>query len=54
MRRHAFLDWFNGDHEPIDSVLKVGIAYLRFVMIHPFDDGNGRIARVKVDRQLAR
>jgi Fic family protein len=50
----AFLDWFNGDTDGVDPVLKAGIAHLRFVTIHPFEDGNGRIARAITDQQLAR
>jgi Fic family protein len=49
----AFIDWFNGD-EGLDPVLKAGIAHLWFVTIHPFDDGNGRIARAIGDMMLAR
>jgi Fic family protein len=49
----AFLDWFEGN-EPIDPVLKAGLAHLWFVTVHPFDDGNGRIARVIADMALAR
>lgn len=49
----AFLDWFNTKHS-IDPVLKSGIAHLWFVTIHPFEDGNGRIARAIADLQLAR
>jgi Fic family protein len=49
----AFLDWFNADAE-IDPVLKAGLAHLWFVTIHPFDDGNGRIARAVADMALAR
>lgn len=49
----AFLDWFNSA-ETIDPVLKAGIAHLWFVTLHPFDDGNGRIARAIADMQLAR
>jgi len=49
----AFLTWFNGK-EPIDAVLKAGIAHLWFVTIHPFDDANGRIARAVADMALAR
>lgn len=49
----AFLDWFNREHS-IDPVLKSGIAHLWFVTIHPFEDGNGRIARAIADLQLAR
>jgi Fic family protein len=48
-----FLDWFNGGPE-VDPVLKAGIAHLWFVTIHPFDDGNGRIARAIADLCLAR
>ncbi len=49
----AFLAWFNGK-ESTDAVLKAGIAHLWFVTIHPFDDGNGRIARAIADMTLAR
>ena len=49
----AFLDWFNGNAD-IDPVLKAGLAHLWFVTIHPFDDGNGRIARAIADMALAR
>jgi Fic family protein len=48
-----FLDWFDGGPE-VDPVLKAGIAHLWFVTIHPFDDGNGRIARAIADLCLAR
>ncbi|MBX9590849.1 MAG: Fic family protein [Hyphomonadaceae bacterium] len=49
----AFLGWFNAD-PAIDPVLKAGVAHLWFVTIHPFDDGNGRIARAIADMALAR
>jgi Fic family protein len=49
----AFLDWFNAEPS-IDTVLKAAIAHLWFVTIHPFDDGNGRIARAIADMALAR
>jgi Fic family protein len=48
-----FLEWFEGDHST-DLVLKAGVAHLWFVTIHPFDDGNGRIARAIADMVLAR
>lgn len=48
-----FLEWFNQEIN-IDPVLKAAIAHLWFVTIHPFDDGNGRIARAITDMQLAR
>jgi Fic family protein len=50
----AFVDWFNSDAGGLDPVLKAGIAHLWFVTIHPFEDGNGRIARAIADQQLAR
>jgi len=49
----AFLTWFN-NAGAIDPVLKAGLAHFWFVTIHPFDDGNGRIARSIADMQLAR
>jgi Fic family protein len=49
----SFLAWFNG-REPADLVLKAAIAHLWFVTIHPFEDGNGRIARAVADMMLAR
>jgi Fic family protein len=48
-----FLEWFNGN-AGIDPVLKAGLAHLWSVTIHPFDDGNGRIARAIADMELAR
>lgn len=48
-----FLEWFNTAHG-IDPVLKAGVAHLWFVTIHPFEDGNGRMARAITDRQLVR
>lgn len=47
-----FLAWFNRD-ENIDPVLKAAIAHFWFIIIHPFDDGNGRIARAITDLLLA-
>lgn len=49
----AFLKWFNASPD-IDPVLKAALAHLWFVTIHPFDDGNGRIARAISDMALAR
>lgn len=49
----AFLRWFDGA-DTMDLVMKAGIAHLWFVTIHPFDDGNGRIARALTDLMLAR
>ena len=48
-----FLEWFNGEMTT-DPVIKAAIAHLWFVTIHPFDDGNGRIARAIADMALTR
>ena len=48
-----FLEWFE-DTQSMEPVLAAGIAHLWFVTIHPFDDGNGRIARAIADMALAR
>ena len=49
---NLFLDWLN-NHFEMDLVLKAAITHLWFVTIHPFDDGNGRIARALTDMLLA-
>ena len=49
----AFLSWFEGKGT-IDPVIRAGLAHLWFVTIHPFEDGNGRIARAVADLALAR
>ena len=48
-----FFDWLNTENEP-EPLLKAGIAHLWFIMIHPFDDGNGRIGRAVADYLLSR
>ncbi len=48
-----FLDWFIDDNT-LDPVLKAAIAHFWFIIIHPFDDGNGRIGRAITDMLLAR
>jgi Fic family protein len=48
-----FLEWFESAPEH-DPVIKAAIAHLWYVTIHPFDDGNGRIARAIADMALAR
>lgn len=49
----TFLDWFNQPAK-IDPVLKAAQAHFWFVTVHPFDDGNGRLARALADMALAR
>ena len=53
---YTFMGWFNGyaGGSPLDPVLKAALAHLWFVTIHPFDDGNGRMARAIADMALAR
>jgi Fic family protein len=48
------LAWANEGSDKTDAVLRAALAHLWFVTIHPFDDGNGRIARAMADWQLAR
>jgi len=48
-----FLDWVNNDNT-LDLVLKAAIAHFWFIIIHPFEDGNGRIVRAITDLMLAR
>lgn len=51
-----FFDWFNFDSEEqnLSSVIKSAVAHLYFVELHPFEDGNGRLARVIADMALCR
>jgi len=49
----VFLNWLNSTADT-DAVIKAGVAHLWFVTVHPFEDGNGRIARVIADMLLAR
>lgn len=48
-----FLEWFDSD-EPVSSIIRSAIAHFWFVSIHPFEDGNGRMARILSDMLLAR
>jgi Fic family protein len=49
----SFIKWVNST-KALDPVLKAAVAHLWFVTVHPFDDGNGRIARAIADMFLAR
>jgi Fic family protein len=49
----AFLGWFENPPEGLDGLLRAGIAHFWFVTIHPFEDGNGRLARTIGDLALA-
>jgi Fic family protein len=48
-----FIYWWEKLSKTIDGLLKAGIAHFYFVTVHPFEDGNGRIARVLTDMALA-
>ncbi len=50
---NTFLTWYNQEQQ-LDSVLKAAIAHFWFIIIHPFDDGNGRIGRALTDMLLAK
>jgi Fic family protein len=49
----AFISWINTEDQ-LDGILKAGLAHIWFVTIHPFEDGNGRIARTLTEMLLAR
>jgi Fic family protein len=49
----AFFGWFNGPGRELEPLVRAGLAHLLFVTIHPFEDGNGRIARAVADNALA-
>jgi hypothetical protein len=49
-----FLSWINSDPEDTDKLLQAGIAHFWFLVIHPFRDGNGRIARAITEMMLSR
>ncbi len=53
LEMNELIEWFNTATN-IDPVLKAAIIHLWFVTIHPFDDGNGRIARALTDMQLSK
>jgi Fic family protein len=50
----GFLSWFENPKAGTEPLLKAGLAHLYFVTIHPFEDGNGRIARAVTEMSLAR
>jgi Fic family protein len=49
-----FLAWYNQPSPTLDGLLRAGLAHVWFELIHPFEDGNGRVGRALLDRALAR
>lgn len=51
----AFIDWFNQSQQgtSLDPLVRAGIAHFWFITLHPFEDGNGRLARFVTDLALA-
>lgn len=48
-----FLSWWQSSRKTVDGLLRAGVAHFYFVTIHPFEDGNGRVARALTDMALA-
>ena len=48
-----FLGWFNKPPADVDGLLRAGLAHAWFELLHPFEDGNGRVGRALLDRGLA-
>jgi Fic family protein len=49
----SFLRWYNEPPPELDRLLRAGLAHVWFELIHPFEDGNGRVGRALLDRALA-
>ena len=49
----SFFSWWKDSQAELDGIIRAGLAHLYFVTIHPFDDGNGRLARTITDMALA-
>lgn len=49
-----FLKWYNEKNNKLDWILKAALAHIYFLTMHPFEDGNGRIARAITDMSLAK
>ena len=50
---NRFLAWFNQPPAELDGLLRAGLAHAWFELVHPFEDGNGRVGRALLDRALA-
>jgi Fic family protein len=53
LQLEAFLQWINSPPKPLNGLLCAGLAHLWFLTLHPYEDGNGRLARAITDRLLA-
>ena len=49
----TFLTWFNNAPKDLDGLLRAGLAHAWFEVVHPYEDGNGRVGRALLDRALA-
>jgi Fic family protein len=49
----TFLGWFNNPPKGLDGLLRAGLAHAWFEVVHPYEDGNGRVGRAVLDRALA-
>jgi len=49
----TFLTWFNNAPKGLDGLLRAGLAHAWFEVVHPYEDGNGRVGRALLDRALA-
>ncbi len=49
----SFLKWFNDPPAGLDGLLRAGLAHAWFEVLHPFEDGNGRVGRALLDMALA-
>lgn len=48
-----FLAWWHGSRGNVEGIIRAALAHFRFITIHPFDDGNGRLARALTDMALS-
>ncbi|MEO8016784.1 MAG: Fic family protein [Pseudomonadota bacterium] len=50
----GFLNWYNQPPQNLDGLIRAGLAHAWFELLHPFEDGNGRVGRALLDHALAR
>jgi len=49
----TFLEWFNGESRQLDGLVRAGLSHLWFEILHPYEDGNGRVGRALLEMALA-